>query len=49
MATMTVTGIATASAAATVTVTATVTTITKISQSYRAWLVPALGSKGAAI
>ena len=49
MATMTVTGTAPASAAATVTVTAAATTITKISQSYRAWQVPALGSKGAAI
>ena len=46
---MTVTGTAPASAAATVTVTATVTTITKISQSYRAWLVSDLSSKSAAI
>ena len=49
MATMTVTGTATTSAAATVTVRAKATTIRKISQSYRAWQVPALGSKGAAI
>ena len=49
MATMTVTGTAPASSAATVTVTAKAMTITKISQSYRAWQVPALGSKGAAI
>ena len=49
MATMTVTGTAPVSAAATVTVRATATTITKISQLYRAWQVPVLQSKGAAI
>ena len=40
---------ATAAAAEQVTATATATTMTKISQSYRAWQVPALGSKGEAI
>ena len=38
-----------AAAAATATATATAKTMIMISQSYRAWQVPALGSKGAAI
>ena len=46
---ITVTGTAPASEVATVTVRATAMIITKISQSYRAWQVPALQSKGAAI
>ena len=48
-ATSTVTRTWTATAAATVIATATDTKKTMIRQSYRAWQVPALGSKGAAI
>ena len=44
---MKATGIATVTA--TVTAIATVTPMTMICQSYRAWQVPALGSKGEAI
>ena len=47
--TVTMTATATATATATETATATAMEMTKISQSYRAWLVPALGIKGAAI
>ena len=48
-ATVTVTTTRTATTAATVIATATETKKTMIPQSYRAWQVPALGSRGAAI
>ena len=48
-ATATMTATATATVTATDTATATAMVMTKIYQSYIAWLVPALGSIGAAI